>query len=155
MKGLWKPALWALAGAAGLALAADPIGMGTFKMDPSKSTFNPGPPPKSLTTTFQPDGNKVKWKSERVGADGKTATATYHAAYDGKPYPIEGSPTADTVVLKRIDAYTSERVNMKGGQVVTTERRVVAKDGKSYFTTVTGKTAKGEPIDIKMHFDKQ
>src|SRR5690349_6067650 len=105
MKRSWKPLFCALACSAALvAAAADPVGMGTYKLDPAKSKFNPGPPPKSLTTTFQADGNKVKWKSERVGPDGKASTATYTAAYDGKDYPMEGSPNADTVVLKRIDA---------------------------------------------------
>ena len=156
MKRSWKPLLCALACSAALvAAAADPVGMGTFRLDPAKSSFSPGPPPQSLTTTFQPEGNKVTWKSERVGADGKASSATYTGSYDGKEYPITGSPTADAIILKRIDAYTTERINKKGGQVVTTERRVVAKDGKSYVTTVTGKTAKGEPIAIKMHFDKQ
>jgi hypothetical protein len=46
-------------------------------------------------------------------------------------------------------------VNKKDGKVVSTETRVVAKDGKSYTTTVKGKTAKGEPIDVRMVFDKQ
>jgi hypothetical protein len=129
--------------------------MGTWKMNPSKSTFSPGPAPKSLVTTFEPDGKSVKWKSERIGADDKAATATYTGVYDGKEYPLVGSPTADAIVLKRIDAYTTERINKKGGEVVTTERRVVAKDGKSYVTTVTGKTAKGEPVAHRMYFEKQ
>jgi hypothetical protein len=59
------------------------------------------------------------------------------------------------VVLRRIDAFTTERVNKKDGRIVSTETRVVAKDGKSYTTTVKGTTAKGEPIDTRMVFDKQ
>jgi hypothetical protein len=68
---------------------------------------------------------------------------------------VKGSPTADAVVLRRIDARTTERVNKKDGKVASTERRVITKDGKSYTTTVKGTTAKGEPIDTVMVFDKQ
>ena len=136
------------------AQAPDP-GMGTWKLNAEKSRFNPGPAPKDLTTRFEPSAGGVKWTSERMGADGKPVTAEYTANYDGKQYPVKGSPTADTVVLRRIDPMTTERVNMKDGKIVSTERRVIAKDGKSYTTTVKGTTAKGEPIDIVMVFDKQ
>jgi hypothetical protein len=137
------------------AQAPDASGMGTWKLDAAKSRFNPGPAPESLVTTFEPAGERVNWKSERRLPDGKLQTATYSAAYDGKEYPITGSPTADVVVLRRIDARTTERVNKKAGKVGTTEVRSVAADGKSYTTTVKGTTAKGEPIDHLMVFDKQ
>jgi hypothetical protein len=61
----------------------------------------------------------------------------------------------DAVSLRNIDVYTTERVNKKDGKVVSTETRVIAKDGRSYTTTVKGTTAKGEPIDHRMVFDKQ
>ena len=129
--------------------------MGTWKLNVEKSKFNPGPAPTNLTTRFEPAGKGVKWRSERIGADGKPNVAEYTADYDGKDYPIKGSPTADAVSLRRINALTTERVNKKEGKVVTTEVREVAKDGKSYTTTVKGTTAKGEPIDHRMVFDKQ
>jgi hypothetical protein len=135
--------------------AADSPEMGTWKLNEAKSTFSPGPAPKDLVTTFSQSGTGVKWKSERAGPDGKKAVATYDAKYDGKEYAIVGSPTADKVVLRRIDARTTERVNMKDGKVTTTERREVAADGRSYVTTVTGTTSKGEPVKNRMVFDRQ
>lgn len=154
-KALVGTLLAAFAAAASFAATASDRGMGTWKLNVEKSTFNPGPPPKALTTTFEPDGSGVKWKSERATADGKAQVATYTAKYDGKDYPITGSPTADAITLKRIDANTTERVNKKGGKAGTTERRVVAADGKSYVTTVTGTTADGKPISHRMVFDKR
>jgi len=79
----------------------------------------------------------------------------YTASYDGKDYPLKGSSIYDAVALRRIDAHTTERLNKKDGKVVNTERREVAKDGKSYVTTVKGKTAKGDTIDTRMVFEKQ
>ena len=130
-------------------------GMGTWKLNAEKSKFSPGPAPKGLTTKFEPSGKGVKWTSERIGADGKPITSEYTGEYDGKEYPIKGSTTADAIVLRRVNASATERVNKKDGKVVSTETREIAKDGKSYITTVKGTTAKGEPIDHRMVFEKQ
>jgi hypothetical protein len=130
-------------------------GMGTWKLNPEKSTFSPGPAPQGLVTYFEPAANGVKWRSERIGPDGKMMTSAYTANFDGKDYPITGSSTTDAVALERIDEHTTVRLNKKDGKVVTTERRVIAPDGMSYVTTVTGTTTKGEPISTRMVFDKQ
>jgi len=37
-----------------------------------------------------------------VGADGKVAKETIRATYDGKPYPVEGSPHSFTVAMSRL-----------------------------------------------------
>lgn len=132
-----------------------PVGLGTWKLNVEKSKFSPGPAPKGITTQFEPAGKGVKWTGTRIGGDGKPLASEFTASYDGKDYPLKGSPTADAVALRRIDALTTERVNKKDGKVVSTEIRKVAKDGKSYTTTVKGTTAKGEPIDNLMVFDKQ
>ena len=152
--GAWAVAAFAIA-LGHEALAADTSGDGTWKLNAQKSSFSPGPAPQSLATTFATSGDTVKWKSERTLADGKSQVATYEAKYDGKDYPLTGSPAADTVTLRRIDARTTERVNKKGGKVVTTERREVAADGRRYTTVVTGTTADGKAINHHMVFDKQ
>lgn len=147
-------ALAALTLAPGTGVASDPS-MGTWKLNVAKSKFSPGPAPKSITTTFEPSGKGVKWSGVRVNEDGKSSRAEFTANYDRKDYPVKGSPTADAVALRRINNLTTERVNKKDGNVVSTEIREVAKNGKSYVTTVKGKTASGEPIDHRMVFDRQ
>jgi len=131
------------------------LGMGTWKLNVEKSKFTPGPAPKSITTRFEAAGQGVKWSAERIGTDGTRTVSEYTASYDGKDYPLKGSSIYDAVALRRIDARTTERLNKKDGKVVNTERREVAKDGKSYVTTVKGKTAKGDTIDTRMVFEKQ
>jgi len=39
-----------------------------------------------------------------VAPDGTSTTTVYTANFDGKDYPLTGSPIADMVSLKRIDA---------------------------------------------------
>ena len=157
MKTIMRSALLAFAFTAFSAnvAAQDQMGMGTWKLNVEKSKFSPGPAPKSITTKFEADGKGVKWSADRTDSAGKVTRSEYAGAYDGKEYPLKGSAVVDAVVLRKIDSHTTERINKKDGKVVTVETRKVAQDGKSYTTTVKGTTAKGEPIDIVMVFDKQ
>jgi hypothetical protein len=100
--------------ALGLA-AADPA-IGTWKLNVAKSKYSPGPVPKSATVTYEVSGDGVKRTGETVTADGQTTSFSYTAQYDGKEYPVTGNPNADTIVLKRINDYTSESTLKKGGK---------------------------------------
>jgi hypothetical protein len=136
------------------AQAADPI-FGTWKLDLAKSKYNPGPPPKSLTAKFEAAGKGVKLTTDGVGADGQPTHTEYTADYDGKDYPLIGSPMADTVSLKRIDASTSERTDKKGGKVVQTLTRKMSSDGKSFTVAVKGTNPQGQPVNHMLVFMKQ
>ena len=141
-------------GSAAFGQAADPV-IGTWKLDVAKSKFSPGPAPKSLTVKFEAAGKGVKLTTDGVGADGQPTHTEYTAAYDGKDYPLIGSPVADTVSLKRIDASTSERTDKKGGKVVQTLTRKMSKGGKSFTVTVKGTNPQGQPVNNVLVFAKQ
>ncbi|OFW28187.1 MAG: hypothetical protein A3H97_02575 [Acidobacteria bacterium RIFCSPLOWO2_02_FULL_65_29] len=129
--------------------------MGTWKLNVEKSKYSPGPAPKSLTVKFEPAGKGVKVTTEGITADGKPTATEFTANYDGKDNPIKGLPTSDTVSLKRINALTTMRTDKKGGKVVVTIKRVIAKDGKTFTAAVKAKTAKGEPVNNMLVFEKQ
>jgi hypothetical protein len=106
--------------------------------------------------TFEPAGEGVTVLADVVGADGKATQTSYTGNYDGKDYPIEGTNTgADTVSLKRIDAWTTQRIDKKGGKVVTTLTRKVSTDGKTLTVTVKGTNAKGQPVNNVVVLTKQ
>lgn len=130
---------------------------GTWKLNPAKSKYTTDhPAPKSLTVTFkeQPDGLVL----DAVGVDAKGGPIKIHwaAKFDGKDYPSTGGADgADTVSLKRLDGDTIETTNKKNGQVITTVRSVVSKDGKMRTSTWSGKDSKGTPETWTVVFDKQ
>ena len=130
-------------------------GMGTWKLNLEKSKYSPGPPPKSLTVTLEPVGKGVKVTTSGVTAAGAAFATEFTANYDGKDVPLKGSPTVDTVSLKRVNALTNTRTDKKGGKVVATHKRVVAKDGKSWTVAIKGVNPKGEPFDNFLVFGKQ
>jgi hypothetical protein len=130
-------------------------GMGTWKLNVEKSKYNPGPAPKSLTVKFEPVGQGVKLTTEGVAADGSRTATEYTANYDGKDYPLKGSPLADTVSLKKVDDLTTLRTDKKGGKTVVTYKRVVAKNGKTFTVEIKGTNPKGEPFNNVLVFERQ
>jgi hypothetical protein len=136
-------------------LGADPL-IGTWKYDPAKSKFSPGPPSKSITVRFEAAGEGVKVTADVVTASDKATHTEYTGNYDGKDYPITGTETgADTVSLKRLDARTTERIDKKGGKVVMTFTRKVSRDGKTLTVTIKGTNPQGQRVNNVVVFVKQ
>jgi hypothetical protein len=136
------------------AQASDPR-IGTWKANVAKSKYSPGPAPQSLTVIVEPSGQGEKVTTEAVNADGTRTTVQYTANFDGKDYPLTGSPIADAVSLKRIDARTTERTDKKGGTAAQTVTRVVSQDGKTMTATVKGTNAQGQVVNSVIVFEKQ
>jgi hypothetical protein len=128
---------------------------GTWKMNPAKSKYSPGPAPKSITVKIDSDADSIKLSSDGIDAAGNPTHVEYTAKYDGKDYPITGVPNADTVALKRIDASTTESTVKKADQVVMTVTSVVSKNGKTRTSTFKGKDAQGQDVNNVVVYDKQ
>jgi hypothetical protein len=129
--------------------------IGTWKLNVEKSKFNPGPPPRSGTMKVEASGQGEKVTMEGVNAEGARTATHYTANYDGKDYPITGSPNNDAISLKRIDARTTERTNKKGGKVTTVITSVVSQDGKTMTNTSKGTNAQGQTVNSVGVWEKQ
>jgi hypothetical protein len=121
--------------------------VGTWKLDTAKSKYSPGPAPKSQVGIYEAVDNGLKVVSDRVEADGKMIHFEWTAKFDGKDYPVKGDPGRDAVSVKKVDDYTIDITNKKGGKVTTTIHAVYAKDGKSRTETVTGTNAQGQKVE--------
>ena len=128
---------------------------GTWKMNPTKSNYSPGPAPKSITVKIVSDADNMKLTSDGIDAAGNPTHVEYTAKYDGKDYPITGIPNADTVALERLDASTIRSTTKKGDQVVMTVTSVISKDGKTRTATFKGKNAEGLDVNNVVVYDKQ
>jgi hypothetical protein len=137
---------------------SDP-GIGTWKLNVAKSTYNPGPPPKSTTITIEPRGNGgEKVTVEGIAADG--SRVAWSCNVDGKDNAfIAGSvgiPSgADTLAVKAIDTYTFEAIYKKAGKVVNTNGIVYSKDGKMRTSTGKSTDAAGKPTSNVTIWDRQ
>ena len=127
---------------------------GTWTLNLAKSTYKPGPPPKSQTVRIEPSGQGEHVRSEAINTNGTRVVTEYTAAFDGTDYPLKGSPVANTVSLKRIDQRTTERVDKKDGQVMLVYKRVVSPDGKTLTVTINGVNAQGQQVSNVVVFDR-
>ena len=129
--------------------------LGSWKLDPARSTYSPGLPPKSLVNTIQAVGGGLKVVSDGIDAEGKPTHFEWTAKFDGKDYPVKGDPTRDAISIKKLDDYTLELTNKKASKVVNIVHAVYSKDGKSRTETRTGADAQGRHIENVTYWVRQ
>ena len=103
---------------------------GTWKLNGAKSTFNPGPVPKSVTVTNAPDGT---FTAESVDAQGK-AIKWSHAWSGGAEVPIDGIEHA--TILSKVRGHTMDETMKIGGKISETVHAVVSPNGRTVKTTI-------------------
>ena len=138
----------------GTALAADTV-VGTWKLNIAKSTFSPGPAPKSQTRTYAESAQGIVLTVKTTLADGKENTTSLTFKDDGKPYPASGNPDFDMVSVTRVDASTVHSTETKSGTTVGTGVRTVSKDGKTLTYAQKGTHAGGGKYDDVSVYDRQ
>jgi hypothetical protein len=131
--------------------------VGTWKLNLTKSKFDPGPAPTSLTRKVVAEGDGLKYSFEGVSADGKPVAYSFTVKFDGKDYPITGSiPSgADSISIKRVDANNYEATLKKAGKVLATSKATVSADGKVTTVESTGTNAAGAKVHDVQVYDKQ
>lgn len=127
------------------AQAPDPL-LGSWKMDPAKSKFDPGPAVKSSTAVFAAAGTGVKATIDGVTGTGEKTHWEYTAQYDGKDVKVTGNPDVDMLAMTRISERATQTVYKKGGKTTLTNRRTVSADGKTLTVTQTGTDAQGQKV---------
>ena len=138
-----------------VAFAAD-NNVGTWKLNVAKSTFSPGPGPKSQTLKIEAWGDDgLKYTADGVGPDGKPTHAEFQAKFDGKDVPFKGNPDADTLAYKRINANTLEATTKLKGKVTIMAKVVLSADGKTRTVTQTGTDAQGRAVKSVFVYEKQ
>ena len=145
--------VFALAVLAG-AQSKDPF-VGSWRLNVAKSKYS-GAAPKSVTSTYEAAGKGYKVSVKNEPASGPVQQYSYTSNLDGTDSPLTGNnPNADTIAVKRVDSNTLELVSKKGGKVTTTQRNVVAADGKTRTVTTTGTDAQGQKVNNVAVFEKQ
>ena len=132
----------------------DPLA-GTWKLDLTKSKYSPGPPPRSATLTYRPEGQNLRRIAEGVDAAGKETKSEWVHIYDGKPYPTPGVDAYDTSAYTRVDARTVNFTRTNAGKQIQTGSIVVSADGKTMTITTSGTNPAGQPVNNVAVYNKQ
>jgi hypothetical protein len=114
--------------------------LGAWQLDLTKSTYFPGPAPRSETRSYTADANGVLGVIKRTHANGRVETIEWRADYD-REQAVTGTPAYNAIVLKRIDDLTAESTLSHAGIVYGTARRVISADGNTLTITFQRKTA--------------
>ncbi len=81
--------------------ASDPL-VGRWRAALPESVFSPDfPALRCQTLNCVPSGQGVRCVAVRVTAQGSRSEMEFTARYDGREYPVTGSPDVDAVVLRR------------------------------------------------------
>jgi hypothetical protein len=136
----------AVATAAARAQAPDPV-VGTWKLDVAKSSFKPGPAPKSATVVVEPAGKGIKVSVDSVNAEGTSMKWGFTTMRDGKEVPVTGNPAYDTATSTQASPTAGTTVYKKAGKTVYTSKLALSADGKTMTLTGTGTDAKGQAVN--------
>src|SRR5580700_752867 len=148
--------LLAVAGSSAVRAQSNPL-VGTWKLNLTKSKYDPGPLPKSLTRTVEAQGDGVKYTFAGVAADGKPIAYGFSVQFDGKDNPVTGSMPAgaDSISAKRTDSNHYVATLKKDGKVVGTSKVAVSKDGKVTTVDATSTAASGAKEHDVQVYDKK
>ncbi len=131
--------------------AEDPF-TGTWKLNLSKSKL---PPPVPITQTghIKAGSDAIQIREEIVNEKGETTEVSVSAKFDGKEYPVHGSPFADSVIYDRVDSYTIKGIAKKAGKEVSHETAVISKDGKTMTVNYYATDPTGKPVAAMAVFE--
>jgi hypothetical protein len=122
--------------------------LGTWHLVVSKSTYDPGPPPKSQTRLYEKHRFGITATVRTVHADGRSTTVQTVYDYDNMEHPVTGSEEVDAVVMTRVNAYTSEATLSHAGREIGTFRRVISRDGKQMTVTLQRNTPRANNVEV-------
>ena len=117
------------------------VQIGTWKLDPAKSTLNRGMG-RNDTVDYEWSLGKVKVTISGVDAHGNPMHSEWRGKFDGKDYPVTGDPASDMRSYTEVNDHTLNFAAKKGGQAVYNGVIVVAPDGNS--RTVTSWAMRGK-----------
>lgn len=128
------------------ATAPDPF-VGTWVFNAAKSHYLGAPMPKSLTSVYAAVGSGFHVTANGTNAQGQPTHVEYTVNFDGKDYPVDGSPDYDMVSLRRPSTRQITFVRKKAGVKVQWGTITVSADGKTRTVVTDGKG----PSNGKMH----
>ena len=135
--------------------AAENPNMGTWKLNEAKSKIPAGVGKNTTVVYSAAAGDMFTVTTDGVDGSGNPAHSEWTGKFDGKPYPVTGSPSVDARAVTAKGDRTLEVDNMKGGKSVGTGKVELAKDGKSRTLETEGTSPDGKKVHAKFVYDKQ
>jgi len=129
--------------------------VGTWKLNPAKSTFAGIPAYKSQIRIYSRSGEDITLKMTTVSAEGKETTTQATYKLNGKDYPSMGNADFDSLSGTQIDTNTVEFTLKRAGKPIGKIRRTVSKDGQTLTINYEITNVNGVQTGALTVFDKQ
>ncbi len=128
---------------------------GTWKLNVAKSSYSPGPAPKSSTVVVSATDGGISQTVDTVPATGAAQHWTVTAKFDGKDVPVKGNPNADMMAFRKTGDRSYQIISKKDGKTTTTAIVMISADGKTRTNRQTGTTADGKPAKNMLVYERQ
>ena len=135
---------------------SDPF-IGVWKVNPDKSTYEAGRPPRSFTRTYEDrGGGTILLTVDSVSAAGASSRVFVVYKRDNKPYPesTAGARTVRMIAVRAVDNFTEE-VAIVGAAADGTNTLMVSRDRKTLTQIMKGMTPDGRPYTNIVVYEKQ
>src|SRR5262245_52226692 len=130
------------------------LAIGIWKLDIDKSSFALGPAPKASVMKIELWEDGLKVGTDTIDPQGNRIYMEAAYKFDGKDYPLTGSPVADTIAATRISYCKTEYVWRKQGKVAMATKTIASLDGKTLRVIRTGVGALGRMADDLLVYDR-
>jgi hypothetical protein len=129
--------------------------IGTWKLNPAKSTTNRDARYKRTITKIQPWQDGIRVTYDMVGTRGGVTHMEWTGKFDGKDYPVEGLDYILTNSYKLLGDHSYEILIKVEGGVAATARVEISPDGKTLTTVTSQRDAQGQDVTTTAVYDKQ
>jgi hypothetical protein len=112
--------------------------IGTWKMNPAKSKYSPGPPDREWTLQFEKTDAGIKLTSFGINAQGEKRAYTFVSRFDGTEVLWMNNPSMDACAPLKMNDNLYVNIAKKGGKLLQIVRVEVSQDGKTLTVVQTG-----------------
>ena len=129
------------------ASAADPF-VGTFKLNPTKSSTSGGQMPPDLTLTIDEDNSNLRITTSGTSANGSPISADVLVIpkAGGTVKAADGERSYDSTVVSRKDPNTIDLLASQKGKERTRVKLALSRDGKTLTRSFTSTNGQGQPV---------
>ncbi len=106
---------------------------GVWRLNPERSSIPPVT--KSQVLTIETDGVFFSMREELINDKDETLVISVEGKFDGRDYPVSGTPFADTVSYRLLGQNIIEGIAKKDGKICVKETAVLSDSGTTVEVT--------------------
>jgi hypothetical protein len=133
--------------------AAEPFA-GTWTLNPAKTKYTTGTPPKNVTLVIEEQGTNLQTTATGTNNDGSPISVKFVVPISGGMGTVQEGDF-NGIMSKRTSANIRDNSYTKNGKEIRSRHIVISKDGKTMTSKVTGTSPNGSPVDGTDVYDKQ